>query len=329
MLTDQERGDMAEELLPVACQVAVWVWGEGGPEDVRRVLAGLEPVRRQALLVVLAGLADPDEPLRRVPGWPVREAAWPSGGGPAPVAAELVALVHGEGAPRDVAALLEGVGEEQYEDLAVTLGGLVRPARPLRKALGWLDFDEGGELVVPSAWSTDTTVAELAETVPGVDGEYVDDIAVRLYLRGKPVLLTREERLEAVRLALRNGWTYIDLDVLHHRPRNDTATFISRLRRRYRADGREFPVLEHRVDLVQKLTDADARVIRERYAAGGTSELELSMAYGVGTQTISKVLLGKTFTSAGGPLKARRGGRPAQVSRVVWAGGDGRFAEAA
>ncbi|MFD9721058.1 hypothetical protein [Streptomyces sp. NPDC059076] len=60
---------MAEEMLPVAANLAVLVHGDGGPEDIQEVLDGLDEAQRAALIVVLAGLVDPDRPLGEALGW--------------------------------------------------------------------------------------------------------------------------------------------------------------------------------------------------------------------------------------------------------------------
>lgn len=63
------RGDLAEDMLPVAAHLAVLVHGDGGPQDVREVLAKLDDVQKNALIVVLAGMVDPDRPIGAVLGW--------------------------------------------------------------------------------------------------------------------------------------------------------------------------------------------------------------------------------------------------------------------
>lgn len=68
-LTLEQRGDLAEAMLPVAAHLAVLVHGDGGPEDVQEVLAGLNSSQKDALLVVLAGLVDPDQPVGKALGW--------------------------------------------------------------------------------------------------------------------------------------------------------------------------------------------------------------------------------------------------------------------
>lgn len=68
-LTPEQRGDLAEQMLPVAAHLAVLVHGDGGPEDVRQVLDGLTEQQKDALIVVLAGLVDPDQPVGKSLGW--------------------------------------------------------------------------------------------------------------------------------------------------------------------------------------------------------------------------------------------------------------------
>ena len=68
-LTASQRGDLAEQMLPVAAHLAVLVHGDGGPEDVRGVLEGLTEGQKNALIVVLAGLVDPEQPVGKALGW--------------------------------------------------------------------------------------------------------------------------------------------------------------------------------------------------------------------------------------------------------------------
>ncbi|RSS82203.1 hypothetical protein EF919_39760, partial [Streptomyces sp. WAC02707] len=68
-LSAQERGDLAEEMLPVAARLATIVQGDGGREDVAELLGQLNLVQTGALAVVLAGLVDPDRSLGALWGW--------------------------------------------------------------------------------------------------------------------------------------------------------------------------------------------------------------------------------------------------------------------
>jgi hypothetical protein len=68
-LSPQQRGDLAEQMLPIAAHLAVLVHGDGGPEDVSEALAGLDETQKNALIVVLAGLVDPEQPVGKALGW--------------------------------------------------------------------------------------------------------------------------------------------------------------------------------------------------------------------------------------------------------------------
>lgn len=65
----EQRGGLVEEMLPVAANLAVLVHGEGGPEDIAQVLAGLDEGQKNALIVVLAGMVDLDQPVGRGLSW--------------------------------------------------------------------------------------------------------------------------------------------------------------------------------------------------------------------------------------------------------------------
>lgn len=65
----KQRGDLVEEMLPKAAQLAVLVHGEGGPDDIAEVLSGLDDTQKNALIVVLAGLVDPDQPIGKGLSW--------------------------------------------------------------------------------------------------------------------------------------------------------------------------------------------------------------------------------------------------------------------
>ncbi|MFZ3475255.1 hypothetical protein ACODT3_42885 [Streptomyces sp. 4.24] len=68
-LSTEERGDLAEKMLPVAGRLASIVRGDGGLQDVQHLLAGLGAQEQVALLVVLAGLVDPDTPVADALRW--------------------------------------------------------------------------------------------------------------------------------------------------------------------------------------------------------------------------------------------------------------------
>lgn len=69
ILTATERGDMVERLIPVATNLAMLVHGDGGPRDIHQALVRLTPGDKDALLVILAALVDPDQPIGKALGW--------------------------------------------------------------------------------------------------------------------------------------------------------------------------------------------------------------------------------------------------------------------
>ena len=52
-----------------------------------------------------------------------------------------------------------------------------------------------------------------------------------------------------------------------------------------------------------RITSADARAIRERYAAGGVKQQQLADEYGITLSVISKLVRGGSWAEAGGPTK--------------------------
>jgi DNA-binding CsgD family transcriptional regulator len=244
-----------------------------------------------------------------------------------PTAAHLAVLVHGDGGPEDVAKVLGGLDETQKDALIVVLAGLVDPDQSVGKALGWLDFNEHGALTVPS-WSEGGSLRDLApEDCEDDADEYIDEAAVERYLAGARVELSDRERLEAVVRGVSRGLAYPDIDVLQGRPRGATATFVSRLRKRYAEQGRPFPVIRHSGQSVE-LTAAQVVEMRELYARGGITDLEVALRYGMNRKTVSNLLSGMSYRDAGGPIRAPRGSRPVEASRKHFNGNTGRGAEA-
>ncbi|MFD4394701.1 hypothetical protein [Kitasatospora sp. NPDC058478] len=68
MMTEQP-GDTAERLLPIAAGLACIVRGEGGPREIAHILGELGDHERDVMIVVLAGLVDPDRPVAEVLGY--------------------------------------------------------------------------------------------------------------------------------------------------------------------------------------------------------------------------------------------------------------------
>jgi hypothetical protein len=70
----------AERLLPIAAGLACIVRGDGGPREIAHVLDALDDHEREAMIVVLAGLVDPDRPVAEVLSY----LTWDEHGLPAP-----------------------------------------------------------------------------------------------------------------------------------------------------------------------------------------------------------------------------------------------------
>lgn len=67
-MTAEQRGDLAEAMLPEAAGLVVEVH-EGSADDIRLRLQGLTRHELEAVAVVLAGLADPDRGLKEALSW--------------------------------------------------------------------------------------------------------------------------------------------------------------------------------------------------------------------------------------------------------------------
>lgn len=67
-LTAEQRGDMAEELLPQAAGLIVDVH-EGSTDEIRDRLASLSRHELEGLAVVLSALADPERGVKEALGW--------------------------------------------------------------------------------------------------------------------------------------------------------------------------------------------------------------------------------------------------------------------
>jgi hypothetical protein len=248
-LTPEQRGDLAEQMLPVAAHLAVLVHGDGGPEDVAEALAGLDDTAKNALIVVLAGLVDPEQ--------------------------------------------------------------------PVGKALGWLDFNEHGSLTVPS-WSEHRSVRDLApEPADEPDDDYIDEVAVKQYLRGVNDEVTPRERLEAIALGVRTGMTYPEFDAMYGLRKGSTATFVSRQRKYLAARGVPVPSME-RPD-VRVFSEEEVVAIREK-SANGASDIELALSFSSDPRTIGHICRGVRYAKYGGPIREARTAKSLQASREYMCG---------
>lgn len=66
--TAEERGDLAERLVPIAMDLSIAVHDEG-PDDVAAVLSNVGPDEWDAFAVVLAAMIEVDRPVNATLGW--------------------------------------------------------------------------------------------------------------------------------------------------------------------------------------------------------------------------------------------------------------------
>ena len=234
-----------------------------------------------------------------------------------PPAAHLAVLVHGDGGPEDVAEVLESLDQTQKNALIVVLAGLVDPEQPVGKALGWLDFNEHGSVVVPS-WSEETSVRDLApETEVEPDDEYVDQNAVDRFIKGFRVEVTDADFLAAVKQCVAEGMTLADVDRLRRWPAKTAEKWVNRIRKRYQRAGRVFPSLA--APTARVFTEQEVIAMRER-AAEGATDLEIAMSFDTTSNTVGAVVRGVRYRQFGGPLRKARSVEGVQASRQFMCG---------
>lgn len=238
-----------------------------------------------------------------------------------PVAAHLSVLVHGEGGPQDVDQVLQGLDDTQKNALIVVLAGLVDPEQPVGKALGWLDFNEHGSVVVPS-WSEERSVRDLApDDADGLDDDYVDDVAVARFVCGVPVDVSDAEFLAAVKYCVAREMTLPDIDKLRGWPRMTAEKWVNRLRKKYQRSGRVFPSLAQ--PSVRVFSEAEVVRIRER-SASGASDQDIALSFVTSRETIRAICRGYRYAQYGGPVRGARGVQPTAASRECLSGHSAR-----
>jgi len=94
-MTPTEHGDLAERLLPIAAGLACITHGDGDRRDIAHTLQTLDQAERDALIVVLAGLINPDTRLTDALGY----ITWDETGRPATGTPDL------HGTLRDIAKI--------------------------------------------------------------------------------------------------------------------------------------------------------------------------------------------------------------------------------
>ncbi|MBE4790292.1 WhiB family transcriptional regulator [Streptomyces caniscabiei] len=129
--------------------------------------------------------------------------------------------------------------------------------------------------------------------------------------------LTADQQVAAIVMAVGRGMSYPQVDEARRLVKGYTASFMSRQRKRYARQGREFPLQPgaHR-----GLTAEQVLRMRERYAKGGVTDLELSLQYGVPRNVVSHALSGRNYRDVGGPIRAGRSEESLAASREQMCG---------
>ncbi|KPI31400.1 hypothetical protein OV320_2616 [Actinobacteria bacterium OV320] len=236
-----------------------------------------------------------------------------------PVAAHLAVLVHGDGGPEDVSAVIHGLTDTEKDALIVVLAGLVDPEQPMGKALGWLDFNEHGSLTVPPSWSEAGTIRDLVPDQEELElgDDYVDPAAVAKFVKGFRVEVTDADFLAAVQECFALGMTLGDVDRLRGWASKTAEKWVNRLRKRYQRAGREFPSLGPVVGPV--LTERDVVKMRQR-SERGDSDVAISMSFDVTRETVRAICTGKRYPHFGGPIRKVRSAKGTQASRDFMCG---------
>lgn len=115
--TAADRGDLAERLLPIAAGLACITHGDGDKRDIAHILDVLDRAERDALIVVLAGLVDPDANLASVLSY----LTWDETGRPAATRPLLAGTLRSIATRRQPASGAEGLLLAEKKATAWTL----------------------------------------------------------------------------------------------------------------------------------------------------------------------------------------------------------------
>lgn len=150
---------------------------------------------------------------------------------------------------------------------------------------------------------------ELSHPIPEASGE--DDLAD--WLRGGNVKLSNEQKLEAICRAVKDGKSFQQVDRDRGVAHATTAKFVGRQRKAYTERGQEFPDLLTGSRTV--FTGEQVRQMREMYAAGGVTDLQIALQFGAPRNVVSHALSGRNYKSAGGPIREGRSLASKRASR--------------
>jgi hypothetical protein len=235
-----------------------------------------------------------------------------------PEAANLAVLVHGDGGPEDIAAVLERLDDTEKNALIVVLAGMVDPDQSVGKGLSWTAVTKNGALPMP-AWMEQKPLREHApEAVEELEEDFVDWAAVAKFVKGFRVEMTDADFLAAVQRCVAAGMSLGDVDELRRWPAKTAENWVNRLRKRYQRAGREFPSLAAPVT-AREFTEEEVIEIRTRSAEGAT-DLEIAMSFDCKRDLVAAICRGRRYPHFGGPVREARGARGLQASRDFMCG---------
>lgn len=213
---------------------------------------------------------------------------------------------------------------------AVELRGGTAKERAYRRAQDILEWREAGmtvraiaaELRMGRETVQDVLRAFSDLVKEGSDGDEAEAAGLNPqvleeFLSGPDTFLPVDMQILAIADAVSKGMGYPQIDAARKLPKGHTASFVSRQRKRYEREGREFPV---KVPSGRALKDEQVLEMRHRYAQGGVTDLQLAMRYGVPRNLVTNVLSGKNYKHVGGPIRAGRSKGGVQASREYMCG---------
>lgn len=217
---------------------------------------------------------------------------------------------------------------------AVELRGGTAKERAYSRAQDILEWREAGmtvkaiaaELKIGRETVHDVLQAfsDLAQDDSEDEGELDPRVLVD-FLSGPDTVLPIDMQVLAIANAVKRGMSYPDIDASRKVTKGYTATFVSRQRKRYEREGREFPV---RAASPRVLRDEDVLAMRMKYAEGGITDLQLALQYGVPRNVVSNALGGRNYKHVGGPIRSGMGEHGKEKKRE-WGAAHGPLSRAA
>ncbi|WP_371634449.1 WhiB family transcriptional regulator [Streptomyces sp. NBC_01259] len=143
-----------------------------------------------------------------------------------------------------------------------------------------------------------------------VEGWVVDPAAVEAYLAGTLKDARAVDRVTAVGAGVERGMKLREFDALYGLAPDTTSSFVTRMRAVFADHGMAFPVGETNPSRQRAFSPEQVVEIRVRSAAGGVTDVQLAAEFGVHKKTMRSLLTGRSYRSAGGPVRARAGVAP-------------------